>query len=512
VTERVDRRDFLAAAGASGVALIAGCSSSAVAAHAGAASRHVAGAAARARVAAGSGIPRTLKQAIRGAVIKPGSPGFAAAAHVYNARFDNVLPSIVARPVDTADVAAAVRWAVAKNVPLRARSGGHSYAGYSTFSKGVVLDLRNVSGVTVDTAARTATIGAGAQLIDVYTTLASHGMTIPAGSCPSVGVGGHALGGGMGLAGRAFGLAADHIVGATIVTADGRVRHVDKHGDPDLLWALKGGGGGNFGVVTQLKMRTQRMPSSGSYFFISWPWSAASEVVAAWISSAPHAPDGITSILHLNAAGSAPSVGVSGQYIGSAGALPGLLAPLSGIPGASVSSGQDGYLRLQMIFAGCSSKTFAQCHTVGTHPGGTFPRMSFNAKSDYVDRPFSSAARAALIAATEARIGQPGSGAILFDAYGGAINRVAPGATAFVHRNDLCCIQYLSYNGGAEWLRSSHQRMRPYVSGAAYQNYIDADLTGWQQAYYGANYARLQATRRRIDPHHTFTFPQAIGR
>jgi FAD/FMN-containing dehydrogenase len=423
-----------------------------------------------------------------------------------------VLPNAVARPVDTADVAAAVRWAVAKGVPLRARSGGHSYAGYSTLPNGVVLDLRKISGIRVDSGAQTATIGAGAQLINVYTALASHGVTIPAGSCPSVGIGGHALGGGMGLAGRAFGLACDHIVGATIVTADGRVRHVDARSDPDLLWALKGGGGGNFGVVTQLKLRTQRMPSSGSFFFISWPWSSASEVIDAWIRWAPHAPDGATSILHLNAAGSAPSVQVSGQWIGSAGALSGLLRPMTSITGASVSSGQAGYLQLQMIFAGCAHDTFAQCHTVGMYPGGTFPRLGFNAKSDYVDRPFSSAGRHALIAATEARIGQPGSGAILFDAYGGAINRVRPGATAFVHRNDLCCIQYLSYGGGNDWLRSSYARMRPYVSGRAYQNYIDSALRGWQQAYYGANYARLQSIRRRVDPHHTFTFPQAIGR
>jgi FAD/FMN-containing dehydrogenase len=316
----------------------------------------------------------------------------------------------------------------------------------------------------------------------------------------------------MGLAGRAFGLACDHIVGATIVTADGRIRHVDKHSDPDLLWALKGGGGGNFGVVTQLRLRTQRMPSSGSFFFISWPWSSASDVIEAWIRWAPHAPDGATSILHLNAAGTAPSVQVSGQWIGPAGALSALLRPLTSIPGASLSSGQEGYLRLQMIFAGCSHDTFAQCHTVGTYPGGTFPRLSFNAKSDYVDTPFSRAGRQALIAATEARIGQPGSGAILFDAYGGAINRVKPAATAFVHRNDLCCIQYLSYGGGSEWLASSYARMRPYVSGRAYQNYIDSSLKGWQQAYYGANYARLQSIRRRVDPDHVFTFPQAIGR
>jgi FAD/FMN-containing dehydrogenase len=110
------------------------------------------------------------------------------------------------------------------------------------------------------------------------------------------------------------------------------------------------------------------------------------------------------------------------------------------------------------------------------------------------------------------RNGLPGSGAILFDSYGGAINRVAPSSTAFVHRRELFCIQYLSYNGGAAWLGQTHGAMRPYVSGQAYQNYIDAGLSGWQQAYYGQNYARLKSIRRSIDPHHFFNFPQAIGR
>jgi berberine-like enzyme len=117
-----------------------------------------------------------------------------------------------------------------------------------------------------------------------------------------------------------------------------------------------------------------------------------------------------------------------------------------------------------------------------------------------------------LIAAAQARAGLPGSGAILFDSYGGVINRVAPHATAFVHRRQLFCIQYLTYGGGSSWLGVTHGQMRPYVSGMAYQNYIDPALANWQHAYYGANYPRLLATRRRVDPEHKFNFPQAIGR
>src|SRR2546421_6918951 len=121
-----------------------------------------------------------------------------------------------------------------------------------------------MNSIRVNRRARTATVGAGAQLIDVYAALARQGVTIPAGSCPSVGIAGVTLGGGMGLAARAFGMTADNILAAEIVTADGRIRQVNSRTDPDLLWALRGGGGGNFGVVTQFTFRIHPVPSSVS--------------------------------------------------------------------------------------------------------------------------------------------------------------------------------------------------------------------------------------------------------
>jgi len=422
------------------------------------------------------------------------------------------MPLAVARPLDTTDVRSAVRWAVGRDVALRARSGGHSYAGYSTLSNGLVLDLRNLRGVSINRRAGIATIGAGAQLIDVYTALAAQGVTIPAGSCPSVGIGGHALGGGVGLAGRAFGLTTDNILGAQVVTAEGRVRTVNAQTDADLLWALRGGGGGNFGVVTQLQMRVHPIPRSVSYFFVNWPWSSASDALAAWLSWAPHASTALSSVLHLETGSSEPQVSVAGQYMGPASDLRRLIAPLTNVDGGQLTAGNQDYLGLQTRWAGCLGRSLQSCHTVGTRPGGQLERASFNAKSDYVTRSLSQAARQILVSALEVRQGQTGSGAILFDSYGGAINRIAPAATAFVHRNALACIQYLAYNGGAPWLGRTHARMRPYVSGMAYQNYIDPALKGWQKAYYGTNYARLLATRRRVDPDHRFNFPQAIGR
>jgi FAD/FMN-containing dehydrogenase len=486
----IDRRGFLASAGAAGVSLASATS---------------AGRLARAAVAS-SGPP------IRGQVIRRGASGFAQAAHVYNERFDSVRPSFVARPVDAADVRTAVNWGVSHGVSLRARSGGHSYAGYSTLSNGLVLDLRQMRGITVNTHDRTATIGAGAQLIDVYAALAARGVTIPAGSCPSVGIAGHALGGGMGLAGRQFGLTADNLLSAQIVTADGRLRTASSHSNPDLYWALRGGGGGNFGVVTSLKFRVHAVPHTVASFFVTWPWSQAAQALAAWQAWAPHARPQLTSIFHLNGGAGKTSVNVSGQYFGPASDLGGLLAPLRSVSGASVSTGDHSYLRAQQLFAGCSTISLTACHTEGTRAGGSLQRASFQAKSSYVAKALPPTARRALVQAAETRAHIAGSGAILFDCYGGAINEVAPAATAFVHRKVLFCMQYLSYGGGASWLNSTFAKMHPFVTGGSYLNYTDPQLKDWQKAYYGSNYARLLKVRREFDPHHYFNFPQAIGR
>jgi FAD/FMN-containing dehydrogenase len=454
-----------------------------------------------------SGAVPGLQAAIKGHVFNPDDPGFAAAARVFNTRFDHVLPTAVARPVNGPDVRDAIRFTTAHGVAVRARSGGHSYAGYSTLANGVVLDLRKLDWVNFDAHTGTVTIGAGAQLIDVYAELAKHGVTVPGGSCPSVGIAGVTLGGGFGLASRHLGLTIDSLRSVKIVTADGSFHTVDDSSDADLLWALKGGGGGNFGIVTEFALATHPMPATATYFEVGWPWSAADEAIAAWQAWAPHTADKLTSILHLNTAG--PSIEANGQYLGPSADIPGLLAPLLAVPGAGRrATVEKPYLQLQLLLAGCEGRGVGECHTVGAGPGGTMPRETFNAKSDYVGAPLPHAGRAALIAATEAA----GSGALLCDAYGGAVGRVAPNATAFVHRTPLFCIQYYGDGSTAHWIDQAWTKMRPYVTGGAYQNYIDPSLHNWQQAYYGQNLHRLEATRQRIDPHHYFNFPQAIGR
>lgn len=420
-------------------------------------------------------------------------------------------------PRDVRDVQEAVRWGRRHDVRVVARGGGHSYAGYSTTSRGIVVDLRNWRGVRPAAGGRLARVGAGAQLIDVYSALAARGATVPAGSCPSVGIAGVTLGGGMGLAARRLGMSCDRVEALTVVTADGEARRADRRREEDLYWACRGGGGGNFGVVCDFTLRPHPVRRA-SFFFVSWPWSQAEEALAAWQAFAPHAPDALTSIFSLTAGGGTLRVMASGQFFGDAGALRRLLRPLARVPGAGLQVGTSGYLDLQLRWAGCADETLRACHTRGTRAGGTLPRASFYAGSDYVGRPLSGAGRRALLGAIEGLrdLGGVSSGALLLDSYGGAINRVAPGATAFVHRRELFCIQYLAYaeRGGVPaargWVSRSRRALARFTSERSYQNYIDPDLADWPRAYYGANLPRLRAAKREYDPEGFFAFPQGI--
>ena len=457
---------------------------------------------------------RALRSAVRGKVLLPRSPGYNQARLVYNLRYDGKRPDAVVQPVSTQDVAAVVRWANRFDVSVVARSGGHSYAGYSTTGSGVVVDLSRMNGVRVSNGR--ATLGPGAQLIDMYSSLARRGLTVPGGSCPSVGVAGLALGGGHGLAGRRWGLMTDNIRALTMVTADGRIRQVTQDSNEDLFWASQGGGGGNFGIVTSLTMQTHRTRGA-AYFFISFPWSQANQVLAAWQEFAPHAPPTLTSICSLGTGSGSPAVSALGQFFGSPARLRRLIRPLTRISGARVSVGSASYMSLMLRWAGCLQEGFRACHTVGTFPGGTMPRASFYAKSDYFNKPLSARARATMIDWIERRQRSgAGSGALLLDAYGGAYNRPAADATAFVHRDMLFSLQYGAYfsgsGGGAanQWINGVWRALRPFASGQAYQNYIDPQLPGWARAYYASNLPRLRQIKKQVDPDFRFRFRQAI--
>jgi FAD/FMN-containing dehydrogenase len=448
-----------------------------------------------------SGIFRELDRQLRGDVVQRGASGYNVARVVYDTRFDGVKPQAIAFCESLSDVQKTVRWARKHNVHIVPRSGGHSYGGYSTTS-GVIVDVSRLHAISI-AANGHAAAGAGARLLGVDTALASRGRMIPAGTCPTVGIAGLTQGGGIGLSGRKFGLTCDHLLEATVVLADGRAVVVNAHQHPDLYWALRGGGGGNFGIVTRFVFRTHQVGSVSTYS-LEWPWSDAKQVVQAWQSFAPHAPDGLSCVLNVNAAagGGVPLITSAGQFFGSEQALRSLLAPL-------VNAGTPSRVTTM-------TRTFLEAvHYWG---GGGTGRATFAAKSSISTAPLSSAGIDALLHQIEdKRTSGTGSGIVLLDSWGGAINRVPKAATAFVHRNALFSMQYLAYwDPGAAaapnlaWLRRCFAALRPYVSQFAYQNYIDPELPNWQQAYYGTNLPRLRKVKHKYDPHNIFHFRQSI--
>ena len=456
---------------------------------------HASGAAARVGID-----PRlqALDRAVRGPVITPGRPLYDSARLVFDAAYNDVKPLAVVRPLDATDVSHVVRWSQQTGVHVVARSGGHSYAGYST-TQGVVVDLSRLAGVRV--ASGRAVVGAGARLGVIYDALGRHGLAIPAGTCPSVGIGGHALGGGFGLASRAWGLASDNLVSIQIVTADGKVLVADKTRHADLFWACRGGGGGNFGIVTQLVFRTHPV-STGSYFIASWPWSQVEEVLASFLRWAPAAPDALGSICRISTGPSGPTVQVFGQFLGSESRLKAALATLHP-PAAKLTTGTASWLDLVRRWAGCLGHNLPGCAVAA--PQG------FVGASDYIGR-VPSASQLRLFREVIEQRGS-GAGALLIDSYGGALNRIAPAATAFVHRDELASIQYYASGPQASarrWVDASRATLAPATSGAAYVNYIDPHLRNWEKAYYGGNLARLQRVKRTYDPHNLFHFAQSI--
>jgi FAD/FMN-containing dehydrogenase len=460
--------------------------------------------------------------------VLPSTPGYEEDAQSYNPIFDGAHPEAIAYCASSNDVVLAVAFAKRHAVELSLRSGGHCYGGWSTGS-GLVIDVSPMNRVIYNPATSLVDVGAGTRLIDLYAALAPYEVAVPGGSCPSVGIAGLALGGGFGVLGRKLGLTCDNMASADVVLASGEVVTCDPVHHPDLFWALRGGGGGSFGVVTGFRFFAHPIGPLG-LFTLVWPWSSAAAVASSWQGWAPEAPDELWSNCLLVAsqstpAGETPAARVTGVYSGAQGELQDLVDALVSDVGASPFTnfvGSASYLDTMLIEAGCEGDTVPECHLPSENPAGLLARAPFIAKSDIIDARLSPAAIATLLEAVEQRQASPvlSGGGFVLDAAGGAINRVPPDATAYVHRSSLASMQY-SANwapsspqsvaaANREWIDSAWQSMRPYVSGGAYSNYADPDLADWQHAYWGSNFARLTEIKRAYDPANLFHFAQSV--
>jgi FAD/FMN-containing dehydrogenase len=412
-------------------------------------------------------------------LFSPGSPGYEAIRRPVNPAYQGVRPRHVVQCRSVSDVVEAIRYAAATGDRIVPRGGGHCFAGRSS-TDGIVLDLSGLDGI------RTAEIGAGARLAQVYEALHAYGRTLPAGCGPTVGIAGLTLGGGIGLLGRKHGLTCDRLVGAQVVLADGSVVDCDDDHEPDLFWALRGAGGGQFGVVTSLRFDTIPEPMTTR---IEAHWSDIEELVEAWQAWAPDAPDDITVNLTLV---SEPGAPVRATLFGAAtldeGPTRELLRGLTDRAGVELRAGLP-YHQLK--------RTFADPRELSA------TRM----RSEFFSHSLSDRTLASLLTQLDAPGGRR---EITFTAMGGAYNRVAEDATAFAHRGERFLLEHIA-DPADPWVDDSWATAHADGSGRVYPNFPDPALDDWAMAYHAGNYARLTAVKNAYDPHRFFDFPQAIG-
>jgi FAD/FMN-containing dehydrogenase len=348
-----------------------------------------------------------------------------------------------------------------------------------------------------------ATVGAGARLGEVYDALDEHGLTIAAGCGPEVGIAGLTLGGGLGILGRRHGLTSDHLLLAQVALPDGRVVECDDQHDEDLFWALRGAGGGGFGVVTSLVFGTLPAPDATS-FHLTWAHADAAAVLEAWQAWAPDAPDELAASLLVKAGGDADRP-PEAHLIGAMAAgeretvelLDGLVARTGADPASAVHAHRS-YRETKRYLATIGDET---AETQEGHP---------YIRSEYFRRPLPPEAVAELVGhlARDRPGGQ--SRELDFTPWGGAYNRIRADATAFVHRDERFLLKQAvevdpaasraELDEARRWLARSWELVHPWGSGGVYPNFPEPELDRWSEAYHGANRDRLLQVKASYDP------------
>ncbi|MFD9894041.1 FAD-binding oxidoreductase [Amycolatopsis sp. NPDC059027] len=431
-----------------------------------------------------------FRASLDGELFSPGSPGYEAIRRPAGAAYREVRPRLVVRCRSVSDVVATITYAAATGDRVAPRGGGHCFAGRSS-TDGIVLDLSGLDGVSVAEDGL-ATIRAGARLGAVYAALHTHGRTVPAGCGASVGIAGLTLGGGIGLLGRKYGLTCDRLVGAQVVLADGSVVECDHDREPDLFWALRGAGGGQFGVVTCLRFDTVPEPIT-TRIEARWPGIAVDELVATWQAWAPDAPDELTVNLTLVSEPGAPvrAVLFGASTLGEE-ATRELLREFTD---------QAADLRADLPYS-CLKDTFADLDP------RELPERAVRIRSEFFSHAMSDRTLASLLA----QLGEPrttGRREITFTAMGGAYNRLAEDATAFAHRGERFLLEHIA-DAADPWVGRSWATAHAEGAGRVYPNFPDPDLGDGATAYHAGNYPRLAAIKRAYDPRRFFDFPQAI--
>lgn len=456
-----------------------------------------------------------LRDHFRGTIITASDPGYEAARVLFNTRI-RTRPAILCRCSGTDDVVRAVRFARDRGLPVAIRGGGHHACGFSLVEGGLVIDVGAMDRVDFDPLAATAVAGPGCGWRDLdrvtYVDFSavdeagqSYGLAAPGGECPTVRNAGYSLGGGYGLLSRRYGLGCDHIVEAEMVDAEGRVLRAADDENADLLWALRGAGGGSFGVVTRLKYRLDPVAKAVVGGVIAWPIDQAAAVMRAYRDLYVGRDEDRLALCLLLTTDPYPEgekvVAVYGLYVGAPSEAEAHLAPIRSVGQPSFDAfGPTSYHDLQ--------------NSLGSEI--VYGLQSSWRGGYFTDGGFSDDAFACIVDAF--RLAPSGYSMVRFDLLGGgAIARVPVDATAFVHRGSLFYASIISLWGpdaeteaNLAWADGLATALRPYLNGEVYQNYADADLTEWPSAYYGTNYPRLQHIKARYDPGNFFHHGQSI--
>jgi FAD/FMN-containing dehydrogenase len=445
---------------------------------------------------------QALAARLKGPLLRPGDPGFDPAALPFNLRYASRMPAGIAICRDAPDVAAAVRWARDVDMPLVVRGGGHSYAGYST-TEGLMISTAGLADIAFDAASGQAIIGAGARNGDLYGALAAADATITHGRCPTVGVAGFLLGGGIGFNMRLLGMASDRLVSTEIVTADGAIVAASATENPDLFWACRGGGGGNFGINTSFRVDTARA-TPRVVFAVRWATPTAG-LLAAIIAALDAAPRELGSRLSIDryAGEAGATINLIGQFAGTRADLDDILAP-------ALSAAEP----LEMAGTGFDYWNAQKALLDGDGP------MMFQERSRFAIAALGEDFAEAALGWLKSWPGAGESAHLVMFQTGGAINDMGPAETAFVHRDSrwLACLA-VTWSGddrieamerALAWQSVAHAGLRRFATGGAYQNFTDPELEDWAEAYYGANLPRLRAVKRAVDPDNVFRFGQSI--
>jgi FAD/FMN-containing dehydrogenase len=438
---------------------------------------------------------RALRDAIRGEVIVAGDPRFDAIRGLHNTHYDRK-PGAIVRPADAIDVSRAVLTARELGLELAVKSGGHSVTGSSATDGGLLLDMRSLSAVDIDPIRWIGSAQGGATAGEYTTAAHTYGMATPFGDTASVGLGGLTLGGGIGWLARKHGMAIDNLVEADLVTADGALVTVSAEADPDLFWAIRGGGG-SFGIVTRFRynLHPVEMVTGGALFL-----PLTREVLRGVIEASAEAPDELTQITVVMPVPPAPfvppelvgmpAVVVMPVHAGPLDEGAAAMAPFRALATPLLDMvGPMPYPAMYRLTEG------GEAPGVGVLRSSFLPGLDESAIDAIVER---HTTPAPVMAFTQLRV------------LGGAMGRVPADATAFAHRDARVMATVISgtsearYDEAVAWTEAYHAELSGAATGV-YSNFLaDEGAARLHRAYPGATYERLVRVKRRVDPDNLF--------